>query len=167
MQPGYHRIPIIKLWQLLLVPLQGEMTDDVAAQLTTEVLERIHIEGSSGLVIDITGLWVFDSHLCAVLSQLSAAASLMGARTLISGMKPEIALTLETMGVGLGGVKTTLNLEGALHMLGVRSPEDAERHDDEAGMARDIGIPRLDLAEVSPPVSMRPLNTFTNGGDHG
>src|SRR3954464_13212910 len=121
MHLGYNRIPIIKVWQLLLVPLQGEMTDDVAAQLTTEVLDRIHVDGCSGLVIDITGLWIIDSHLCAVLSQLSAAASLMGARTFISGMKPEIALTLETMGVGLKGVKTTLNLEGALQLLGVQN----------------------------------------------
>jgi rsbT antagonist protein RsbS len=124
MDQGHQHIPIIKLWQLLLVPLQGTMTDTLASQLTTEVLDRIHREGSSGLVIDITGLWVVDSHLCAVLSHLSTAASLMGARTLISGMKPEIALTLETMGVELKGVRTTLNLEGALYLLGVRSPEE-------------------------------------------
>jgi rsbT antagonist protein RsbS len=131
MDPTYNRIPIIKLWHLLLVPLQGELTDDLAAQLTTEVLDQIYKRGCSGLVIDITGLWLVDSHLCAVLSQLSAAASLMGARTLISGMKPDIALTLETMGVELKGVMTTLDLEGALHLLGVRSPDLSEDGDDE------------------------------------
>lgn len=120
---GYQRIPIIKLWTLLLVPLQGELTDNLANQLTSEVLTRIHDEGCSGLVIDITGLWLVDSHLCAVLSELSSAASLMGARTLLSGMKPDIALTLETMGVELRGVSTTLNLEDALSALGVRAPE--------------------------------------------
>ena len=131
MEQGYHRIPIIKLWHLLLVPLQGEMTDELASHLTGEVLDRIHELGCSGLVIDITGLWIVDSHLCAVLSQLSAAASLMGARTLISGMKPDIALTLETMGVQLKGVSTTLDLEGALDVLGIRSPTEAgERSDD-------------------------------------
>lgn len=133
MDPTYNRIPIIKLWHLLLVPLQGELTDDLAAQLTTEVLDQIYKRGCSGLVIDITGLWLVDSHLCAVLSQLSAAASLMGARTFISGMKPDIALTLETMGVELKGVMTTLDLEGALQLLGVRSPQadDVEHDEDE------------------------------------
>jgi rsbT antagonist protein RsbS len=124
MDHGYQRIPIIKLWTLLLVPLQGELTDKLAGQLTAEVLSRIHEQGCSGLVIDITGLWLVDSHLCAVLSELSAAASLMGARTLLSGMKPDIALTLETMGVELKGVRTTLNLEDALIALGVRQPDD-------------------------------------------
>jgi rsbT antagonist protein RsbS len=122
MEEAYHRIPIIKLWHLLLVPLQGELTDQLANRLTSEVLDRIHKLGCSGLVIDITGLWIVDSHLCAVLSELSSAASLMGAKTLISGMKPEIALTLETMDLQLKGVSTTLDLEGALELLGVHGP---------------------------------------------
>src|SRR6187399_1014438 len=75
MDEAYNHIPIIKLWHLLLVPLQGEMTDDVAGRLMSEVLERIYRDGSSGLVIDITGLWILDSHLCSVLSQISDAAA--------------------------------------------------------------------------------------------
>lgn len=120
MEDDYNGIPIIKFWEFLLVPLQGDMTDDMAGQLVSAVLERIHTEGSSGLVIDITGLWLVDSHLCSVLSQLAAAAKLMGARTIISGMKPEIAMALETMGITLQNVTTTLDLETALDLLGVR-----------------------------------------------
>lgn len=123
MNDDYHRIPIIGFWDLLLVPLQGDMTDDMAAHLVTEVLERIHKSGSSGLIIDITGLWIVDSHLCAVLSQLAAAASLMGAKTIISGMKPEIAMALETMGIRLANVTATLDLETGLSILGVQRPE--------------------------------------------
>lgn len=138
MDTAYQRIPIIKLWTLLLVPLQGELTDNLANQLTTEVLSRIHEQGCSGLIIDITGLWLVDSHLCAVLSELSSAASLMGAYTLLSGMKPDIALTLETMGVELKGVRTTLNLEDALSALGVRGPSpDDDNLAHRAGGMRD------------------------------
>jgi rsbT antagonist protein RsbS len=115
-----HQIPIIRLWHLLLVPLQGDIGDDAAARLTSDVLDRLHEEDATGLVIDITGLWMVDSHLCATLSRLAASAALMGARTVVSGMKPDIALTLETMGVSFG-VRTTLNLEAALQILGVRS----------------------------------------------
>jgi rsbT antagonist protein RsbS len=121
----YSRVPIIKVWNLLLIPLQGEMTDELANELTNEVLDRIHQLGCLGLVIDITGLWIVDSHLCAVLSQLSSAAALMGARTFISGMKPDIALALETMGVQLKGVSTTLDLEDALELLGIQGPSNS------------------------------------------
>jgi rsbT antagonist protein RsbS len=139
MNEDYDRIPIIKLWNLLLIPLQGEMNDSLATKLTGEVLDRIHQLGCSGLVIDITGLWLVDSHLCAVLSQLSSAAALMGARTFISGMKPEIALTLETMGVQLKGVSTTLDLEDALELLGVSGPQQDWHEND-----------RRDLSSVLP-----------------
>ena len=138
MDAAYARIPIIKLWHLLLIPLQGEMTDDLANQLMNEVLDRIHQLGCSGLVIDITGLWLVDSHLCSVLSQLSSAAALMGARTFISGMKPDIALTLETMGVQLHGVSTTLDLEDALELLGVNGPTAVDNEDGE--LAREAAL---------------------------
>ena len=138
MTEGYDRIPIIKLWHLLLVPLQGEMTDTLSRNLMSEVLDRIHRDGSSGLVIDITGLWMIDSHLCSVLSNLSAAASLMGAKTIICGMKPDIALTLETMGVEFGSVTATLDLEGALALLGVENPNaDDSDSDEEAQIAAE------------------------------
>lgn len=149
MNDDYNGVPIIKFWDLLLVPLQGDITDDVAGRLVSEVLEKIHEEGTAALIIDITGLWLVDSHLCSVLSQLAAAASLMGARTIISGMKPEIAMALETMGIGLENVTPTLDLETALEVLGVKRPRatfdiadswdapvhEATRHDTEQGAA--------------------------------
>jgi rsbT antagonist protein RsbS len=130
MDDDYGRIPIIKLWRLLLVPLQGELTDELADRLTSEVLDRIYREGSSGIVVDITGLWMVDSHLCSVLTQLSSAAQLLGARTIISGLKPDIALTLETMGIELGAIETALDLEAAMNSLGLRSPDEVQAPSD-------------------------------------
>jgi hypothetical protein len=59
-------------------------------------------------------------------------AKLMGARTIISGMKPEIAMALETMGITLQNVTTTLDLETALDLLGVRRTSRLEQGDEEA-----------------------------------
>jgi rsbT antagonist protein RsbS len=149
MEDGYQRIPIIGFWDLLLVPLQGDMTDDMASRLVTEVLDRIHKSGSLGLMIDITGLWLVDSHLCSVLSQLASAASLMGARTIISGMKPEIAMALETMGISLSNVTTTLDLETALSLLGVRRP-DLREDDAEEDSESDAQEERVTAGDRSP-----------------
>jgi rsbT antagonist protein RsbS len=117
---SYERIPVIRLWHVLLVPLQGEVSDTLAERLTEEVLQQVYAEEVSGLVIDITGLWLVDSHLCSVLSQLAQAAALMGAKTFLSGMKPEVALALETMGVELHGVGATQRLDEALQALGIQ-----------------------------------------------
>ena len=122
MSTELQRVPIIKIWDILLVPLQGEITDEVAARLKSDVLERIHAEGATGLVIDVTALWMMDSHLCSVISRLAAASSLMGARTFLCGMNPEIALTIHAMGLDLESVQATLTLEEALELLGVEPP---------------------------------------------
>jgi rsbT antagonist protein RsbS len=65
----------------------------------------------------------------------------MGAKTFISGMKPDIALTLETMGVELKGVRTTLDLESALQLLGVEPPlqEGDDSFEDESHGERGVG----------------------------
>lgn len=114
------RLPIIKIWDQILVPLQGEVTDRLAERLSQEVLDAVHEHGAAGLVIDVTGVWMIDSHLCAVLSHLASCARLMGTRTIISGLSPEIALTLQTMGVELQSMQTALTVEQALEMLGLR-----------------------------------------------
>ncbi|NUO49309.1 MAG: STAS domain-containing protein [Polyangiaceae bacterium] len=144
-----HRIPIIKLWSLLLVPLQGEISDVVADELRRELLDRIQREGCSGLIIDITGLWVVDSHLCALLSKISNAASIMGSKTFVAGMKPEIALTLETMDIPLKGVHTTLDLERALELLGVTGPGARVERQPAAGASAEVGAPAAGATDGS------------------
>ncbi|MFT3768490.1 MAG: STAS domain-containing protein [Minicystis sp.] len=127
-----RRLPIIKLWDRILVPIQGEITDDLAEALSQEVLREIHESGAHGLVLDLTGVWIMDSHLCSVLSNLASAARLMGTPTIISGLSPEIAMTLQTMGVELEAVRTALSLEQALTMLGLEVNEAGEeRPEDE------------------------------------
>ncbi len=115
-----NRLPIIKLWNQILVPLQGEITDEMADRLRTNVLEKIHSTGADGLVIDVTGVWTIDSHLCSVISRLAASAQLMGTRSIICGMSADIAMTLQTMGIDLSGIKTALTVEEAFAILGVR-----------------------------------------------
>jgi rsbT antagonist protein RsbS len=120
MTDTFVRVPIIRLWDQILVPLQGEVTDALAERLRDDVLETIHTSGADGLVIDVTGIWTIDSHLCSVISRLAAAAALMGTRSIICGMSAEIALTLQTMGVDLSEVQTALTVEAAFASLGIR-----------------------------------------------
>ncbi len=121
-----NRVPIIRVWNLLLVPVQGELGDTQAEDLKRDVLGAIHTGNVEGLVLDVTGLWLIDSHLCAVLTRLAQAASLMGTRTIVCGMSAEIALTIQTMGLELGAVQTALSLEQAFERFGVRAPEGEE-----------------------------------------
>jgi rsbT antagonist protein RsbS len=141
MSKELRRLPIIKLWDRIVVPIQGEITDELAGQLSQEILREIHQSGAHGLVLDLTGVWIMDSHLCSVLSNLASAARLMGTPTIISGLSPEIAMTLQTMGVELESVQTALTLEQALAMLGLdvhRAEDDADDDDEPAARSRAL-----------------------------
>ena len=114
-----NRIPVIQLWQRIVVPLQGDVTDETAAVLVDDVLRTIRDTSAAGLVIDVTGMWTMDSHLCHVIANLAAAARLMGTPTVICGMSAPIAMTLQTMGADFRAAQTALVLEDALERLGV------------------------------------------------
>ena len=128
-----NRIPVIQLWQRIVVPLQGDVTDETAAVLVDDVLRTIRDTAAAGLVIDVTGMWTMDSHLCHVIANLAAAAKLMGTPTVICGMSAPIAMTLQTMGADFRLAQTALTLEDALERLGVTAtvteidPDDPEQ----------------------------------------
>lgn len=88
-----HQIPVIDLWGHVLVPLQGDVSDSQMDQLQAKVLERIREREVDGLVIDASGVWMMDSHLCAVLGKLAMAARLMGARPVLCGLDPGVVMT--------------------------------------------------------------------------
>ncbi|MBX3247715.1 MAG: STAS domain-containing protein [Myxococcales bacterium] len=128
-----NEIPILELWGRLVVPLQGDITDTQMEALQERVLRRVRARAPSGLVLDATGVWMMDSHLCAVMGRLASAARLMGTRPVLSGLSPTIVMTLQTMGIELTSVETTVSLEAALELLGVWPDEDddEEETDDE------------------------------------
>ncbi|MDF2696948.1 MAG: RsbR, positive regulator of sigma-B [Labilithrix sp.] len=113
------RLPVISVWNHILVPLQGEISDAIAERLVDQVLDTIRDSGAEGLIIDLTGIWMVDSHLCAVLSRLAAAARLMGAHSIMCGMNAQVAITLQTMGIDMEAVRTALTLEEAFKSLGI------------------------------------------------
>jgi rsbT antagonist protein RsbS len=124
-----NNVTCIPLWDCLIVPLQGDVSDSQADDLVTEVLERVQRDECFGVLVDLSGVWTLDSHLCSVLAKLALAAKMMGAKTVLSGMKPDIAMTLEAMGIELRGIETVATLEDALGSMGItriRRPRDED-----------------------------------------
>lgn len=127
------RVPVIRLWQRLVVVLQGDISDEVAARLMDDVLEEIRRSGGAGLVLDVSGILVVDSHLVHVLSNLAQAALIMGTPAVVCGMSPEVAMTLQMMGAEPKFMQTALTLEDALKRLGVRVQIDEDEWADHDG----------------------------------
>lgn len=113
------QIPIIELWGHLLVPLQGDVSDTQMQTMIDNVLHRIAKHGADGLVIDTSGIWMVDSHLCAGLGKLATAASIMGVPSVLCGLSAEVVMTLESMGFELIETQTATTLERAMEKLGI------------------------------------------------
>lgn len=112
------RIPIIKLHGNLIVSIQVALSDQLVAQLKDDITLEIDRTGANGLIIDLSGIDVMDSYISRSIRDIGLIAQLMGVKTVISGIDPMIAMTLVEMGLDLTGVRSTLNLEAAVELLG-------------------------------------------------
>ena len=110
-------IPILRVGRNLLVTVQTELHDAVAEAFQEDLLVAIEKSGAAGLLIDITGLDMVDSYVARVLADTSKMASLMGADTVLVGMRPEVAATLVRMGYLMTGIRTALNVDEGLALL--------------------------------------------------
>ena len=111
------KIPILKLKNILLTSIQIDLTDEDALEFQADVLDKINATDAEGVIIDITALNVVDSYMARILNETTTMAHLLGARVVISGMQPTVALTLVEMGRELIGVETALNLDQGMEKL--------------------------------------------------
>jgi len=111
------RIPILKLYDYLLVAIQWELDDQTAIQFQEDLLSKIHQTGAKGVVIDLTSIDMIDSFIAKVLGDVVSMSNLMGARVVLTGIQPAVAITLVELGIGLNDVLTALDLEKGLEKL--------------------------------------------------
>jgi rsbT co-antagonist protein RsbR len=105
--------------RLLILPIIGVLDNERARQLTEQLLAGIRTHRAKVVVIDITGVPDVDESVANHLVQTVDASRLMGASVIITGLSPEIAQTLVTIGVDLSKMDTIGDLQGGL--------EEAER----------------------------------------
>lgn len=111
------RIPILKLYDYLLVSIQWELDDQTAIQFQEDLLSKIHQTGAKGVVIDLTSIDMIDSFIAKVLGDVVSMSNLMGARVVLTGIQAAVAITLVELGIGLNDVLTALDLEKGLEKL--------------------------------------------------
>ncbi len=109
--------PVIKLWEgIVAVPLIGTLDSERTQVVMESLLEAIVENEAVVAIIDITGVPTVDTLVAQHLLKTVAAARLMGAECIISGIRPQIAQTIVHLGVELGDVTTKSNLADALRV---------------------------------------------------
>ena len=116
-QSEIGRIPILKMGQYLLATIQVDMYDRLALQFQEDLLERIEKTGARGVLIDISSLQIVDSFIGRMIGNVSAMSRILGAETVVVGMRPAVAITLVELGVTLSQVHTALNVDRGINLL--------------------------------------------------
>lgn len=111
------RIPILKLKDCLIVSIQWELDDHTALQFQEDLLTKMHETSARGVVIDLTPIDFIDSFIAKVLGDVISMSGLMGAKVVITGIQPAVAITLIELGIRLEDVMTALDLENGLEKL--------------------------------------------------
>uniref|UniRef100_Q02BN1 Anti-sigma-factor antagonist n=1 Tax=Solibacter usitatus (strain Ellin6076) TaxID=234267 RepID=Q02BN1_SOLUE len=109
--------PVVKLWDgIVAVPLIGTLDSERTQIVMESLLQQVVDTGASIAIIDITGVPTVDTLVAQHLLKTVAAARLMGADCIISGIRPQIAATIVHLGVDLGNVITKATLADAFRL---------------------------------------------------
>lgn len=109
--------PVVELWEGVLgIPLIGTLDSNRTQVVMKNLLEAIVAKGARIAIIDITGVPTVDTLVAQHLLKTVAAARLMGAECIISGIRPQIAQTVIHLGVDLGNVVTKATLADAFQL---------------------------------------------------
>ena len=113
-----ERIPILRLGSNLLVTIQVDMHDQLAMQLQDDLTAAIERYSARGVMIDISALEIVDSFIGRMIASIAAMSRMLDATTVLVGMQPAVAITLVELGLSLKGVRTALNAEKGMQLLG-------------------------------------------------
>ena len=107
--------PVVQVWDgIVAVPLIGTLDSNRTQVVMENLLQEIVATGATIAIIDITGVPTVDTLVAQHLLKTVAAARLMGADCIISGIRAQIAQTIVHLGVNLQDVTTKATLAGAL-----------------------------------------------------
>ena len=106
--------PVVQLWDnILALPLIGTLDSERTQVVMENLLEKVVETGASIAIIDITGVPTVDTLVAQHLLKTVAAARLMGADCIISGIRPQIAQTIVHLGINLADIITKATLADA------------------------------------------------------
>jgi rsbT antagonist protein RsbS len=109
----------------LVVPIQVELSDKAMLEIQAEILEKVSQTGVKGVIIDLTGVDILDSFLAQAIMDTGRMASLLGADTVIVGLKPELVSALIDLGFDFGDIQSAITLEQGFQKLKtIVEPED-------------------------------------------
>ncbi|MDH5649887.1 MAG: STAS domain-containing protein [Gammaproteobacteria bacterium] len=107
--------PITEIWDgVLTLPIIGTLDSARTVAVMEKLLSRIESDRARVVLMDVTGVMAIDSQVSHYLIQMLRAIGLMGAKAILTGIRPEIARALTSLNINLGDVVTRSTLAEGL-----------------------------------------------------
>ena len=110
-------VSILKQRDYLIASIQSDLTDSEVVTLRDSLLAEVALHRSRGVIVDVAALDVIDSFVSRSLSTVALTNRLRGAKTVVVGIRPEVAVAMSQFGLGLDAIETALDLEAGLELL--------------------------------------------------
>lgn len=134
---------------IVVASIQVDLDDDVLAQFREDLLGRIQTTGACGVILDVSGLEILDSEEFAALRRIISMTDLMGARSVIVGLRPGVVSSLIETGADVDGLDAAVSLDVAFTLL-EPAPEFESELESEPSFP-DEPEPDTDRDEQTPP----------------
>jgi rsbT co-antagonist protein RsbR len=107
--------PVVPLLEgILVMPLVGVIDTERAALLLSTLLTATERHRASMVIVDVTGVPIVDTQVARVLLEAASAIRLLGAQTVLVGLRPELAQTIVGLGLDLTSLVTRADLQSAV-----------------------------------------------------
>jgi len=129
----------------LVVPIQIELYDETILQIQRDILKRVKETGLKGVIIDVSGVEIIDSFFAQAIYDITRMSSLLGATTILTGLKPEVAASLVDLDIEFKDIKTAMNLEAGFQRLEPlvspkEEPEEIEEPEGEIDEEQEVQV---------------------------
>jgi len=110
-------LSIIKVRDVLMVTMPADPDDATVSALQERVLLAMERSSARGVVLDVSAVESLDSFFARMIAETTRMVGLMGGRTVLTGMRPSVAITITQLGLTLGKTRTALNVDRAFDIL--------------------------------------------------
>ena len=111
------RVPIIRVADVLIATVLEDLHDSDAMGLQEDLTKMLERTGAPGVLLDLSAVEIVDSFLGRLLNDIARTTRLLGARTVLVGIQPAVAVTLVELGLDLKGIRTALDAEKGMRLL--------------------------------------------------
>jgi len=116
-------LSIIKIRDILMVTVPADPDDATVSALQEKVLLAMERWSARGVVLDVSAVESLDSFFARMIAETTRMVGMMGGRTILTGMRPSVAITMTQLGLTLGKTRTALSVDRAFDILRDGSPQ--------------------------------------------